>query len=323
MRYFFNILKVSFIYVGTVIGAGFASGKEIRLFFSECGIFAPVLSGILSGVFATVFLLIGRHGKGKFLHTTFFNVLICIASIISFAAMCAGSDAVYNGYGIKFGGIVTTGIILILLSFGVEKTAVFNTFLQPIIIFLIFVIFIMNTNCDFSGGFGFTNAVLYSSMNTLIAGCVMEEEGKKMSDREIYAVGILSALCMILLTTFVYCIVKNIESEMPVIAAAESCGIGFAARLIVAFAIFSTQTFSAYVIYNRFNDIIGEKFTYLLLFVLSLIGTVLGFETIVVYGYPLTSVIGFIAVVTTVAVFAKNVKEIFSSDKLRKNRLNK
>lgn len=315
MRYFFNILKVSLIYVGTVIGAGFASGKEIRLFFSECGIFAPVLSGILSGIFATVFLLIGRHGKGKFLHTTFFNVLICVASVISFAAMCAGSESVLGGFGIKFGGIITTAIILVLLFFGVEKIAVFNTVLQPLILILIIVIFIMNTNCEPFGKLGFTNAILYSSMNTLIAGCVMEEQGKKMSDKEIYSAGILSAVFMIILTTFVYCIVKTVGSEMPMISIAESLGIGVVARLIITFAIFSTQMFSAYVIYERFNKIISKKLTYFVLIIISLIGIIVGFENVVTYGYPLTSVIGLIVVVMTLAVFTKNAKEIFNSKK--------
>ena len=34
-----NILKVTFVIVGTIIGAGFASGQEIMIFFNNYGLF--------------------------------------------------------------------------------------------------------------------------------------------------------------------------------------------------------------------------------------------------------------------------------------------
>ena len=48
-----NILKVVFVIIGTTIGAGFASGKEIYLFFNSYGpkgILGILLSCILTGL---------------------------------------------------------------------------------------------------------------------------------------------------------------------------------------------------------------------------------------------------------------------------------
>lgn len=48
-----NILKIVFVIIGTLIGAGFASGKEIYIFFfsyGEKGIFAIIISSILMGI---------------------------------------------------------------------------------------------------------------------------------------------------------------------------------------------------------------------------------------------------------------------------------
>ena len=48
-----NILKVVFVIIGTLIGAGFASGQEIYLFFFSYGIkgiVGIIVSSILMGV---------------------------------------------------------------------------------------------------------------------------------------------------------------------------------------------------------------------------------------------------------------------------------
>lgn len=48
-----NILRVIFVIIGTIIGAGFASGKEIYIFFNKygiCGIIGILISGLLLGI---------------------------------------------------------------------------------------------------------------------------------------------------------------------------------------------------------------------------------------------------------------------------------
>lgn len=48
-----NVLRVIFVIIGTLIGAGFASGKEIYIFFNRygiCGIIGILISGLLLGV---------------------------------------------------------------------------------------------------------------------------------------------------------------------------------------------------------------------------------------------------------------------------------
>ena len=45
-----NILKVVLVIIGTLIGAGFASGKEVYVFFNKygsCGLYGMILSGII------------------------------------------------------------------------------------------------------------------------------------------------------------------------------------------------------------------------------------------------------------------------------------
>ena len=48
-----NILKIVFVIIGALIGAGFASGQEIKIFFFSHGIqglFGIIISSVLMGI---------------------------------------------------------------------------------------------------------------------------------------------------------------------------------------------------------------------------------------------------------------------------------
>ena len=48
-----NSLKVVLVIIGTLIGAGFASGKEVYIFFNQYGSLG-VLGVVLSGIFISI-----------------------------------------------------------------------------------------------------------------------------------------------------------------------------------------------------------------------------------------------------------------------------
>ncbi|NLY67966.1 MAG: hypothetical protein GX069_10455, partial [Tissierellia bacterium] len=55
-----NWIKIASVYIGTVIGAGFASGREILEFFGVYGIkgiFGIIVSGLLFSILGSLFLL--------------------------------------------------------------------------------------------------------------------------------------------------------------------------------------------------------------------------------------------------------------------------
>ncbi|MCI8485542.1 MAG: hypothetical protein HFJ20_00100, partial [Clostridia bacterium] len=62
-----NILKVIFVIIGTLIGAGFASGKEIYIFFNKygiCGIIGILVSGLILGILVyKVFYILIKQRK--------------------------------------------------------------------------------------------------------------------------------------------------------------------------------------------------------------------------------------------------------------------
>ena len=105
-----GVFKVAAAYIGTIVGAGFASGQEVLQFFSSFG-----LAGIWSIVISTVFfiffgytvLILGmklnanshieiiRFASGKIIGT-FIDAIITIFLFGASAAMIAGAGAIFQ-----------------------------------------------------------------------------------------------------------------------------------------------------------------------------------------------------------------------------------
>ena len=97
------ILKTVCIFVGAVVGAGFATGREIIVFFGDLGILSPVLAGVLMGAFAGLFIAAGktvaRLGKDGSIAATAarggfccVNVVGVAATVLIFATMTTGLE---------------------------------------------------------------------------------------------------------------------------------------------------------------------------------------------------------------------------------------
>ena len=76
-----NILKIVFVIIGTLIGAGFASGQEMYIFFFSYGlegIAGLFVSNILMGIIIYVSLKIINKYKNILKYQYFFLILVAI-----------------------------------------------------------------------------------------------------------------------------------------------------------------------------------------------------------------------------------------------------
>ena len=158
------MLKVICTLIGTFIGAGFASGKEIYLFFFKYniyGILGIVISVIFMGFIIYKTLNISKNYnifnynnflnyiiKNKLIKIVLINI-IDIFLIISFCIMVSGFSAfMYQEFNIN----IIIGFIFMLIcsycSFKKRSTGIIkiNNILIPIIIFIIFFIVIKKIN---------------------------------------------------------------------------------------------------------------------------------------------------------------------------------
>lgn len=158
------MLKVICTLIGTFIGAGFASGKEIYLFFFKYqvyGILGIIVSAIFIGYIIYKVLNISKknnlYNYNEFLNHLIKNKLIKIILIniidvfliISFCIMVSGFSAfIYQEFNIN----IIIGFIFMLIcsycAFKRRATGIIkiNNILIPIIIFIIFFIVIKKVN---------------------------------------------------------------------------------------------------------------------------------------------------------------------------------
>ena len=158
------MLKVICTLIGTFIGAGFASGKEIYLFFFKYqvyGILGIIVSAIFIGYIIYKVLNISKRNdicnyneflnyliKNKLIKIILINI-IDVFLIISFCIMVSGFSAfIYQEFNIN----IIIGFIFMLIcsycAFKRKATGIIkiNNILIPIIIFIIFFIVIKKVN---------------------------------------------------------------------------------------------------------------------------------------------------------------------------------
>lgn len=158
-----DILKVVFVIIGTLIGAGFASGQEVNTFFFSFGIkgvIGIILSSFIIGIIIyKTFKIIYKNNINnykEFLNcllknekiNNITNSIINIFILVSFYVMIAGFGA-YLQQELNLNSIIGSSILailcLILFKTNVNGLVKVNEVLIPILI--IIVILIRNCKC--------------------------------------------------------------------------------------------------------------------------------------------------------------------------------
>lgn len=329
-----NWIKVASIYVGTVIGAGFASGREIIQFFAIYGvkgIFGMVISGFLFSTVGSLVLLkiykkqinsfkelVGKlfgHRLGFVLDT-----IIGFSLYSGYSVMLSGSGAIFKeelGLPYIFGIIVMVILTFIVFLFRLEGLSLINSILVPI---LIVGILFTTTYLNIREGFNFSNikgvrpfiegefiisAFLYFGSNSLIVIIVFSSLLPLLKDRKTAILGgttggiILFFLGISILTSMLifYNDVVNLEVPMLKICASISDTYRKVYAVILWIGIFTTALANGFGFMNRFKK---NRLLYTAIFCISAIPLArLGFANLVGIIYP---IFGFIGIVIMILV---------------------
>lgn len=158
-----DILKVVFVIIGTLIGAGFASGQEVNTFFFSFGVkglIGIILSSFIIGIIiyktSKIIYKNNINNYKEFLNcllknekiNNITNSIINIFILVSFYVMIAGFGA-YLQQELNLNSIIGSSILailcLILFKTNVNGLVKVNEILIPILI--IIVILIRNCKC--------------------------------------------------------------------------------------------------------------------------------------------------------------------------------
>jgi len=159
--------QIAAVYVGTVVGAGFATGREIVEFFSRygfIGFFSILMSGCLLIMLGSKLMRIAAqinavsyqefnvHLFGKFAGRAI-NIIMLFMLLGVSAVMLSGAGAVFEeqmGLSKNFGVFLTIFLSFIVMLVGTKGIFAVNSFVVPIMIcFSIMLMFISIQQTDF------------------------------------------------------------------------------------------------------------------------------------------------------------------------------
>ena len=334
-------LLVGAVLFGSIVGAGFASGKEVWFYFAQFGwVCFPLiaLAGVLLFVLGFVFLEFGkRYGIetvqqlnnkifGKF--GIIGEIIFIFSNFILLSAMFAGAnslfDIVLSQDLYRFASVFTAIIAVIISWLGFEKIIKFNLAIVPAMVLIIAVAF---NYCIFhtegflvpivNGGATVLSAIffciLYVCSNLFFAGFIFARLGTKHSSK-INLVGSLvgasfMVLCLLGMVISIYLNPYSSMSDMPLvyITSSISHSFGIFTLIVVWVGIVTTAVSLVYTI-----SIWLEKYTQnfklcsIAVCIICLIISGLGFGAIVSYCYPILGIFGILFISQMVILERKN-----------------
>lgn len=218
-----NIIKIVFVIIGTLVGAGFASGKEIYSFFfiyGKLGIFSMIISsGIIGFIIYKVLIICNKNkintysefcdylgdkfcGDNKIIKNLLNNV-VNIFLLITYFVMIAGFSS-FMKQEFNANGFISSIIIIILcyLVFlkNVDGLIKLSNFVIPVLIF--FIIFISLKNINFLDNY---NSVF--CINEKINYSEIVEKNNNIFNDEICVKNVFGALLKAVLYSCYNCII--------------------------------------------------------------------------------------------------------------------
>ncbi len=321
-------MKIASIYVGTVIGAGFASGIEIVEFFGVYGIkgiLGMVISGLLFSMVGSLLLIkmynnrIGslRHLSEKIFKDKFwiiFDTIIGFSLYTGYSVMISASGAIFEqelslsyDIGILFMVIAT----FIVFLFNLEGLSFISTLLVPLLIVgILFTSIYVNTNQAYNlsnvkgvsltgNGNFITSAFLYFGSNSLIIIIVFSSLLPLIKDKKTAILGgtvggvILFMLGLsILISTLIY-YNEVAYLDIPMLKICDHIGIGYRKiyAIILWIAVFTTAVANGFGFMNRVTS--SRRLLYTGIFCISAIPLAkFGFGNLVSTIYPIFGFIG-------------------------------
>ena len=310
MKHFTDCLKLSFLIIGSIIGAGFISGREIVSFFYGQNAF--FVSAILCGAFSVFisFILIVKDLENNVVYSLV-KPLVLISNFVIMSGMLSGLDSlqeqivsidhIYPIFSLV--AVILSNIILYRGVKGVEKV---NSFLVPVMIAFMIAVTLPSVSFSQVGGDGIkpVKLISYCGLNVFMSAPLFNAAGKGKSVIKSFAAAALSAVVLCVLIYFALSAVtakgnSALSSPVPTLVLAGDIKIiYYPFAICFIFGIFTTLLSSHYPLFSLVENERSKLFYRILLSVSTLGASRFGFYNIVSYAYPFIGLFG--AVVTVV-----------------------
>ncbi len=322
-----TVFKIAFTYIGTVVGAGFASGQEIVQFFTSKGPFSFIAIALASGGFAWLgnrMMLIGARLEASSYEAfndylfgkRFGRIMNGFVTIILFGvttAMISGTGAMAEeqvGVSFHFGVLFTLLLAYITIVRGLDGILAVNSLVVPMMVVFCAVLGISSfltwsettalpatPSAAVPPLAWLVSAVTYLSYNLAMAQCVLVPMGSEIADeRTIKKGGLIGGIglgLMLLTTNFALSLENSAVTQLEIPLAPIIAELGTFVKVLflaVMWAeIFTTLIGNVYGLAANLETVfvLGHNKMLLLLFALGYACSLIGFSNMVGYAYPL------------------------------------
>lgn len=330
-----KILKAVFVIIGTLIGAGFASGQEIYIFFYQYGvngILGIIISSVLLGFVIYKVLHICKENEvtnyKSFLkklikqekYLEIFNTIMNIFILITFYIMIAGFGAYFEQqFGIHsfIGSIILALICYFVFLKNVSGLIKVSQYMVPLLIGSLFIIgiFVIDSEnileishyvSENTSWKWILDSVLYGSYNTILLIPVLIALRNLVNNKkESGMISILTTILIMVLSFIVYFIltkvdvdIKNLEMPSVYVASKISPIFEYIYGFIILTSILTTSiSLGTSLLENIAHSRKKYKQYAILICVSAVFVSNIGFSNLVNLLYPIFGYIGLIQII--------------------------
>lgn len=320
--------KWMFLILGTIIGAGYASGRELWQFFGfESGL-AIVIFTVIFIIAVYVIMKISYETQsdhffpilerlvGKKLSYVY-DFLIVLYLFTTTIVMIAGGGATLEAFSIPYWvGITLFAVLLVLLFVGSSNGIIkLNSIIIPMLVFgLFYALLSFNIShhhswvLDLNEQYNWPAAFTFTALNILPLIAVLSAVGKEiksLKEAKVASIGsgvILGTISFVYNETLIQMADYLTEYEIPLFAVLKGSPFGFFLFMSVMLwlAIYTTAVSGIFGLASRFKQILKVPFWLIaLILVLAMLPfTRFGFANLVGILYPLYGLINLYLLVT-------------------------
>lgn len=312
-----SAISVAFTYVGTIVGAGFASGQELKKYFVDfgvCGFLGIFMASFLIAYLGKKIMIICNKNDistyDKLLNllannelSKIFDFFITIFLIGTLTTMSSGMGTILNqvfNIPLWIGSICLILVTIFVVNKGITNISKINVIIVPILITVTIIISttslrgfdnaVFNQNTNFVKSI--FSSVLYVAYNvvmsiSILPALAVATNKNKIEKGSIGAGIIIGTLSLLISLALVlnYDIIQNVEIPLAVLS---NKYIGFYI-IIFILEIFSTAVSSLYGVYGRINK--NNKLMWIII-LFTYVFSLFGFSNLITYLYGVMGVIG-------------------------------
>ncbi len=300
-----KMLEITLLFLGSVIGAGFATGAEIITFFGKLNLPVWCIACLVGlTMFAIITLEIVLYYPKINTQQNFkpsqkknwFNQITNLCSILIYFALFTAMTAAVTAITNSVLALISLILSLVIVLFGFDKLSKLNTFLVLIIIVLIVttalpwigkVRYTVNTHNWLHFPHGIISAFLYAGLNCFMFPELIKAAGRKQSKKTLFGAAILSVGILTILVGLILMTIQKAQTttaSIPLLAAAPNA----ITITIIFLAILTSQYTALFALTQRCrksNELGSLKMIGICIIAFAI--SFCGFNEIINFVYPL------------------------------------